>query len=1128
MESVNVSHLLEHHVTPYLECLPAYLEKRETEAQIEKRNENLNKIIRYLLHDIGNIEFSISSNNEYFEKRKWLWIANYCTKDYRTLTELYSRDKFLQTNSFSKLYEQSEAKKSIWISLISDSEIKIQELNSYFKISIPETFLCKRHEYTQQRNYELSEDTWHAYEAEKTEENSEIQNDKENWFYGIEPQNQEKLIAAFKNFFGDLPAKEEYKNFSYPRLLRTFSIIFYYNQVTDFCYLHPLENLSEFPPINILLLWDRNEIKPNPDIQTALNQLIKNISLVSIILKRREVQSEHIRKSIQSGIAAIMSRNGSHNIGSHVLSVLSRDSIDALDDRFLFKYIQHRMDYIAQITTEMPSWSSSFNFITQTLKDFYLQRQLLNNIAKSEGLTAYECCTLVKEPDKNGFFAREPSQLSPRDKLIIKIRDANDEQNTYLVDPQSPAPEFQIEEAKDINIAIPGGIIGNHALYTILENFIRNSTKHNWSRLKQMHGKTGDREAYPENLIVTIEFDAEKMGNLVKIRLFDNCSDVFSSGTFTDFEKEANLLLPESLELDNGLKETDRQLPLHQEINCFLSRSFVDEITGELKKENWGLAEMKISAGYLNNRTFSNIGRAGEHIVGDQEEWILRAVAVKDEHHKTHDTVYRLGYEFCIPKPREVLIVGDFIEIDDEIETAANSKNIYFEKGETSFKQYDFVVYKGKCKNPHEFPYRLFIIGDEVGEEKTSFVSAKPFYLDRQIADELSSLLRKQDFETFKLTLMRLWIGEKYCDHFIDKDGKSKKCIMAISPYGNTIRSSEFKENLIFLKYFNQYKKYLSKEKLKSNFMREQHRITPDQDPLEYFADYIKNDRDYIGEYNKLFSSSIDGHGEKCKCEKIDLGCEKIDLGWEVFCSLMYKFEGNVETLPKFYALNNLLKGEDKPKGYEVHLAKGQVQIFPQKVNDVPANVLYKRHLKPSIERDTLYEEALSGAQSYLSSIEYIYEQPSTESNSYEIELFLLKMIESALCKILIIDERAYDYYLNQSKKHIFDAARIEIIGHYNPSDNIKGYLNYYDYIVIHQGILDKNPGRQSEVIQTLEKHTSQLVVTSGRGKPEGKAHSKVKFLPYSNLESFIIKTYHEKLVFLQTLNRLTIEGDRG
>lgn len=150
-------------------------------------------------------------------------------------------------------------------------------------------------------------------------------------------------------------------------------------------------------------------------------------------------------------VAAIMSRNLSHNIGSHVLYHLREDlelrqfeEVDRLlapevtkDRRIadLIKYLQARMDFIALVSSEGATWPGVVSL--DSLRAPYLDpgSLLLKHIVKSQRL-------------------RPP---------LVKVQTESEARGGP---PENP------------DFAIPTGAVGSQALYSIIENFIRNSAKY--------------------------------------------------------------------------------------------------------------------------------------------------------------------------------------------------------------------------------------------------------------------------------------------------------------------------------------------------------------------------------------------------------------------------------------------------------------------------------------------------------------------------------------------------------------------------------------------------------------------------------------------------------------------------
>ena len=270
-------------------------------------------------------------------------------------------------------------------------------------------------------------------------------------------------------------------------------------------------------------------------------------------------------ESIKSAIGAIMSRNGSHNIGSHVLSALSHNVGTMPDDRVLYQYIQHRMDYIATATTDFPQWTTPTMFVAGLMKNFYAQKHLLDYISRSEGLRAYkfqernldDAARMNQHGTIRIFLRRfyklnEPNQrelphehryltydqygqawsiyyfFGEKDKMFRQKFSENKRTQYEVSESGGTAKFLEYDERftpdwkQDVRIAIPGGIVGQHAFYTIIENVIRNAAKHGWASEKNLTEK--DLEVY-------IDFGEKKATGNVVFTIGDNVSDVFGGAT---------------------------------------------------------------------------------------------------------------------------------------------------------------------------------------------------------------------------------------------------------------------------------------------------------------------------------------------------------------------------------------------------------------------------------------------------------------------------------------------------------------------------------------------------------------------------------------------------------------------
>ena len=324
----------------------------------------------------------------------------------------------------------------------------------------------------------------------------------------------------------------------------------------------------------------------------------------ALAIERHLFVADVRKMATKSAIGAIMSRNGSHNIGSHVLSALSHNVGTMPDDRVLYQYIQHRMDYIANVTTDFPTWTQPTMLVGELMRGFFSQRHLLEHIAESEGLSAWE----FQNPNLTETAAKNQHG---KIRLLLRRKDENGK-FVPLIDYNKA--EGGVDLSRDVALAVPGGVVGNHAFYTILENVIRNAAKHGWSTKSPK-----DREQ--SNLEVVIDFEGK--GGEVVFTVWDNQSN-------DDAAKEKS-----------GKSLVERQKER-------VSQKLIDD-DGRLRRENWGMAEIKISAGYLMSRGIDDIGGLVKGATP-----IVEPCPVED------GDVHRLGYRFSIRKPKDVIfVVGD-------------------------------------------------------------------------------------------------------------------------------------------------------------------------------------------------------------------------------------------------------------------------------------------------------------------------------------------------------------------------------------------------------------------------------------------------------------------------------------
>jgi hypothetical protein len=496
------------------------------------------------------------------------------------------------------------------------------------------------------------------------------------------------------------------------------------------------------------------------------SRLIKELqSIIDSTLSKLGVQylfDNFCRQSMLTAVAAIMARNMSHNIGSHALARVATGDIGietgssdpgeiakklceiqdrrgrkkawkravvwSKDVQILARYVQQRMDFIAQISTEWPGGSESAYLLKDLMRWFLSQKHLMDFVAKSEGLGAHlfgaetdppvgcNASEDLEEPvdrsadatanqaentstedaapdirlhafvvpleiwddspsgDKNSIESRllqimkhcsdqkgkagllgcKPPEAPVASGAETLDSDEHPCRRILLHTPRSGEADCRVDE--DMLLSVPGGIVGYHAFYVILENIIRNAAKHGFtmvdkSRIKDPHLDIAIEVFYDPEESVGIWTEQRGKVHARLIRIYDNVSRVSNDREKCDDDEDRGT---------RGSSEAD--------INSILEDSLIEIESGKLKKENWGLAEMRIAAGFLQRRDVEHIGavhdiasRHRQSVVGEETQSMLQLAQTKDGSGAiircVRSPLDTLGYEFYIPKPRTVGIV---------------------------------------------------------------------------------------------------------------------------------------------------------------------------------------------------------------------------------------------------------------------------------------------------------------------------------------------------------------------------------------------------------------------------------------------------------------------------------------
>ena len=330
-------------------------------------------------------------------------------------------------------------------------------------------------------------------------------------------------------------------------------------------------------------------------------------------------RKELFKESIKSAIAAIMSRNMSHNLGSHFISntknyfsnLIEQDPGNEKNYRGIkhaLQYIQERMNFIATITS-----TDHYPFGAVNAKAQILDELTPDDFGKRHGQESYNfLMDYLVLSEKISKQSRVGNNSLNKLKLQMGRWDRNE--NPVFWDPTASSDEDnrKRDEILGINFAIPGGISGRHAVFSIIENIIRNAAKHGQVKIK------GD-------FIVKMLYRTDKK----RLIVFDNKNDCDIKGTVDKMNKklkEMRFLTPE----------------------------------GALEQESKGLKEMLICAIWLQNEDVSQV--MTDNDIKNEDDRLknlnkyLKVVAVDEngKELKENDTKGFLGYSIKLDQYERV------------------------------------------------------------------------------------------------------------------------------------------------------------------------------------------------------------------------------------------------------------------------------------------------------------------------------------------------------------------------------------------------------------------------------------------------------------------------------------------
>lgn len=356
------------------------------------------------------------------------------------------------------------------------------------------------------------------------------------------------------------------------------------------------------------------------------------------------------QKSLLNALSTVLNRNGSHNLGSHVLAILSSEDLvkqflekDRDNDNFInvSDVIYHPVYYKhINWSGKHPEKQSKESLVAYF--NAYLKNRL--DLLAAVG-TSGEAVMLNNKPLFKGVFKNFERNLVLLEHISGKGEDFK--YNFCLTVNDISCTENDI----DIEVAMPNDLLGDQAFYLLLENIIRNTAKHG-------NYKSNERVVFTINVNTTASKE-----DFYAVEVWDsNCLD-------ERVENENKSLTEE--------KPKKSRATIVAETNERIDKDILRE-DFNIREGGWGTIEMKIACCYLSGLPLKKIDDDAYRTDAINDRLpIIEAIdkEVRVDANKSN----HLAYRFYIQKPKSVLVV----DIDDQLNEDERKAKSLTEKGIT-------------------------------------------------------------------------------------------------------------------------------------------------------------------------------------------------------------------------------------------------------------------------------------------------------------------------------------------------------------------------------------------------------------------------------------------------------------
>lgn len=385
----------------------------------------------------------------------------------------------------------------------------------------------------------------------------------------------------------------------------------------------------------------------------------QQINVLEIVIK----QWKQRRYAVRLAVTAIMGRNLSHNIGSHVLARYAAVAGNKGEQR-IYAGNAH------------PNTTPPRNVVDhRTVLLNYLQRRkdFIAEICTSEQAFSYQCLDLKRVLDELNWDIAEG---------LINVKGKEDFKPillSYISGKQSLTSNVKLKNNTSYSFSCPSGEVGAHALYTILENIMRNSARHN-------NSVAGNQ------ILLEVEVkEPKEHPDLLELIIHD-CQTKISASNNQGLIKNLNTILGNE---DSGQGE----------------KYYLLDENNKLNTTNWGIQEMRICAHYLRGFKLTELE--------DKLPKPLVLEAIGDNSNHLAYKLYLKRAQLCAT----VLKKGNFDNLREADQDTLRRYGISFfcadNVNRDDLSRYDFLVFPEEKKEEYgkihlQLPIRMLILDEDL------------------------------------------------------------------------------------------------------------------------------------------------------------------------------------------------------------------------------------------------------------------------------------------------------------------------------------------------------------------------------------------------------------------------------